>query len=110
MGKRWKPGVKKHSNPSNDETRDAFKGPVISFKGEKGTAQFSYVKPTWSTASVEIPQRDMSKLAYSFWENCDFVVVHLVGIAGKAGDFYVSDVKLEEIGQIDKSKIAAKKK
>ena len=110
MGKRWKPGVKKHNDPTNEETRDSFKGPVLSFKGEKGTAQFSYVPKTWSTESVEIPQRAMTPLAYSFWENCDFVVIHLVGIAGTAGDFFVDDVKLEEVGPIDKTKIKDKKR
>lgn len=105
MGKRWKPGVKKSNTPSNTEVRDAFKGPVLSFSGEKGTAQFSNVKRTWATESVEIPQRDLSELAYNFWENCDFVVIHLVGIGGIGGDFFVDDVMLEEVGPVDRSQI-----
>lgn len=109
MGKRWKPGAKKSNTPSNDQVRDAFKGPILSFSGAKGTAQFSEVKRSWATASVEIPQRNLSELAYNFWENCDFVVVHLVGIGGSAGDFFVDDVKLEEVGVVNRSQIKKKK-
>ncbi len=105
MGKRWKPGAKKSNTPSNDQVRDAFKGPVLSFAGEKGTAQFSNVRRSWATESVEIPQRDLTDLAYSFWENCDFVVIHLVGIGGKAGEFFVDDVKLEEVGPLGRGPI-----
>jgi len=108
MGKRWKPGVKKHNDPTNDELRDSFKGPVLSFSGNKA-AQMSDVKRSWATASVEVPQRDLTELAYSFWENCSFVVVHLVGIDGKGGDLFMDDIKLEEVGTVDRSQIKKRK-
>ena len=100
MGKRMKPGLRPRPAPSNDQVRDVFKGPILSFTGEKGTAQFSNVRRTWGTASVEIPPRDLTELAYGFWNNCRYIEIHLVGIGGKAGEFFVDDVKLEAIGPV----------
>jgi hypothetical protein len=100
MGKRWHPKAKRSETPTNAEVRDAFKGPIMSFAGEKGTAQFTNVKRVWATESVEIPPREMTELAYSFWTQCEFLEIHLVGIGGTAGEFFIDDVKLEESGPI----------
>ena len=105
MGKQWHPKAVRSETPTNAEVRDAFKGSIMSFAGEKGTAQFSNVKHSWATESVEIPPRNMTELAYSHWKKCLFLEVHLVGIGGTAGEFFLDDVKLEESGPILPSQI-----
>ena len=100
MGKRWHPKARRSENPVNADTRDVFKGPVLSFSGEKGTAQFSNVRRTWATASVEIPPREMTDLAYGFWQKCEFLEIHLVGIGGSAGQLFLDDIRLEESGPV----------
>lgn len=105
MGKRRKPGAPTSETPANDQVRDVLKGPVLSFVGEKGSAQFSNVKRSWSTDSVEIPPRNLTELAFNFWASCEFVEIHLVGIGGKAGEIFFDDVKLEESGPVDRSQI-----
>lgn len=100
MGKQWHPKADRGKPPTNADVRDAFKGSILSFAGEKGTAQFSGVKKTWATASVEIPPRQMTDLAYGFWQKCLFLEIHLVGIGGTAGEFLIDEVQLESMGPI----------
>ncbi len=100
MGKRWHPKATRSEHPVNADVRDVFKGPVLSFSGEKGTAQFSNVRRAWATESVEIPPREMTDLAYGFWQKCEFLEIHLVGIGGVAGELFLDDVRIEETGPV----------
>jgi hypothetical protein len=110
MGKRWHPKATRSETPANADVRDVFKGPVLSFSGEKGTAQFSNVKRTWATASVEIPPRHMTELAYGFWQKCEFLEIHLVGIGGGAGVLYLDDINLEASGPVLPSQVKPAKR
>ena len=105
MGKKWHPKATRGENPVNADVRDVFKGPVLSFSGEKGTAQFSNVRHSWATESVEIPPREMTDLAYGFWQKCEFLEIHLVGIGGSAGELFLDDVKIEETGPVLPSQV-----
>ena len=105
MGKKWHPKATRGENPVNADVRDVFKGPVLSFSGEKGTAQFSNVRHSWATESVEIPPREMTDLAYGFWQKCEFLEIHLVGIGGGAGELFLDDVRLEETGPVLPSQV-----
>ena len=47
----------------------------------------------------------MTDLAYGFWQKCEFLEIHLVGIGGVAGELFLDDVRIEETGPVLPSQV-----
>ena len=110
-GKKYNPGVKSGTEPTYENTRNVFKGPIMSFSKRDGIAQFSNVPKSWTTGFVDIPPQKLTKQAYQFWRDSRFLEVHLVGI-GDTGSFgadpshiFFDDIRIEELNDIKESDI-----
>ena len=96
-GYRWRPGVKPHADPDLSELRKCYKFTQLYFGAQKA-GDFGGIGRSWATASMEFPDKFKSDLQKGIYESMKFVVVHIVGIGGKAGDLHVDDVTLEPLG------------
>lgn len=98
-GYTWKPGVKPHEKPERWELRSTYRFPILMFKPaeDKGSSEINEVPRLWTSASAEFPSPKLTDLAKSFYAKSEFVMVRLVGIAGKKGELFVDDVTLEEL-------------
>lgn len=108
-GYTWKPGVKPHEKPERWELRSTYRFPILMFKPAEdgGSSETNQVPQDWTSASAEFPSQKLTDLAKSFYAKSEFVMVRLVGIAGKKGELFVDDVSLEELPE-DKPKEEAK--
>ena len=98
-GYTWKPGVTPHDHPERWEVRSTYRFPILMFKpaAEKGSSETNEVPREWTVASAEFPSSKLTELAKSFYAKSEFVIVRVVAIAGKKGELFVDDLKLEEI-------------
>jgi hypothetical protein len=98
-GYTWKVGVKPHEKPSREEIRSTYRFPILMFKTAeaKGSSETNEVPRTWTAASAEFPSPKLTDLAKKFYAKSEFVVVRVVAIAGRKGEFFVDDLRLEEL-------------
>jgi hypothetical protein len=108
-GYKWKPGIKPHANPTLPELRQCYTATELYYTepeaGKAFAGAFGGVKKDWSVASVVFPKLIKSKssskgktsLQQEILDSVEFMSVHIVAIAGKAGDLLVEDVRLEKV-------------
>jgi hypothetical protein len=102
-GYRWRPGIKPHDNPDMADLRKCYKFTQLFFGAQKA-GDFGGVGRSWATAEFEFPDAFKSDLQRDIYGSVKFVIVHIVGIGGKAGDLQVDDVTLEPLGPVKKTK------
>ncbi len=102
-GYRWRPGIKPHPDPDLSELRKVYKFTQLFFGAQKA-GDFGGIGKSWSTAESEFPDAFKSDLQKDLYGTMKFVVVHVVGIGGKAGDLHVDDVTLEPMGPVKKTR------
>jgi hypothetical protein len=95
-GYHWKPGVDPYDNPSMRDLRRCYRFKPLYFGAVKGGTTGS-AGAAWSEASQVVSAKDLSTEAQKSFGKIQFVIVHIVGITGKAGDVYVDDVRLEPV-------------
>jgi hypothetical protein len=98
-GYAWKAGVKPHDKPARDEIRSTYRFPILMFKTAeaKGSSETNEVPREWTAASADFPSPKLTDLAKKSYARSEFVIVRVVAIAGKKGELFVDDLRLEEL-------------
>jgi hypothetical protein len=95
-GYSWAPKVSPHPDPELHELRKRYKFSQLYFSKEQ-EGEYSAVGRAWQRASMLFPEDRLSPLAQACLKEVQFLVVHIVAIAGSEGDLFVDDVTLERI-------------
>lgn len=124
VGYGWKPRAKKSNNPDYYDLRELCRFQPIYFVPSQKTGPICKLTTTWSCGQTVIPDKNRSKMQESYRERCQWLLLHINFLDATMGpdqtklgkgniDFcspgymYVSDVKIEECGPVDKVKIEA---
>ena len=94
-GYKWRPNVTKHDNPTLYELRKIYKFKPLWF-GEMKAGRLGEPSKTWVRASMKLPDEQLSPIAQKNFDSVDFLVVHVIGIAGTKGEVFVDDIELEQ--------------
>lgn len=95
-GYHWKPGVEPHDNPTMRDLRRCYRFKPLYFGAVKGGTTGG-AGAEWTGASQVVPGKELSAEAQKSFGKIQFVIVHIVGITGKAGEVLVDDVRLEPV-------------
>jgi hypothetical protein len=95
-GYKWAPGVTPRDNPTISELRRCYRFKQLYFGDVQG-GTMGGVGRHWKHASRILPEDGLSDLARRILGEVSFVVVHIVGIGGRAGELFVDDVVLERL-------------
>lgn len=98
QGFRWRPDIEPHKHPKYEELRRVYRFGVLYFNDPE-TGVFSHVTKDggWDRGKLIFPDREQTEMGQKFLKKVDFIMVHIVAIAGKAGKLYVDDVSLKRI-------------
>lgn len=124
VGYGWKPRAKKSNNPDYYDLRELCRFQPIYFVPSQKTGPVCWLRKTWSYGERIIPTEGRSQMQESYRENCKWLLLHINFLDATMGsdqrklgkgkiDFcspgymYVSDVRIEECGFVDKVKIDA---
>jgi len=95
-GYRWSPRVKPHPDPELHELRKCYRFSLLYFGAEQA-GETSPAGREWKQASMTFPSPNPSELARQSLKEIQFLVVHIVAIAGSEGDLFVDDVRIEPV-------------
>ncbi len=95
-GYRWQTRVTPHANPSIYDLRKCYKFTQLYF-GKEQAGDLSPVPSQWTFASQVFPEPPRSDIARRCQEQIEFVIVHVVAIAGHEGDLFVDDIRIEPV-------------
>lgn len=95
-GYRWNPGIKPHPDPELHELRRCYRFLPLYF-GKAQAGEMSPVGRDWTLAEMTLPPENPSELARQSLKEIQFLVVHIVAIAGSEGDLLVDDVRIEPV-------------
>lgn len=115
----WHPKGEKSDHPRLQDIRQLDRFKIIYFNGEK-TGPLSRPGKNWTYGETTFPAEKRSKMEQHHLENCMWMVIHINFLdatmsenAAKNNDWchpgfmYVSDVRLEEIGEASKVDLEA---
>ena len=96
-GHRWLPGLPPEGHPELRDLRKFYKFKTVPFRKKGLTGGVATIGDRWTQGRMKIPSTPidkMSSLSMKNFKKVQFLVVHIVAIAGSAGDVYLDDVKL----------------
>lgn len=101
VGYKWRPGVEPHANPSLYELRKCYNfAPVIFGPVGAGTSAGLVPGAAWKKADGVFPDvdpKELKDLQQKLFNDVQFLVIHVIGIKGRAGDVFVDDLVLERL-------------
>lgn len=92
----WRKKVTPHDDPTLYELQKCYKFTQLYF-GKEQAGDLSPVPGQWTQASQVFPEPPRSDIAKRCLEQVQFVVVHVIAIAGHEGDLFVDDIRLEPL-------------
>lgn len=105
---RWHPRAVKSDHPAFADLREDVRFQPIYFDGKTKTGPFSMVPPKWTRAATVIPDPNRTELQQHHLENCQWLMLKIVAMDAAAdGYLYVSDVKIQEVGDANDVKVRA---
>ena len=94
-GYKWRKEIAPHPDPDIWELRKCYRFSQIYF-GKQVSGEIASVGATWQKGTTVLGEEKPSPLAKDKLAEIQFLVVHIVAIAGSAGDLFVDDVRLEK--------------
>lgn len=92
----WRKGVTPHAHPTLYELQKCYKFAPLYF-GKDQAGDLSPVPAQWTEATQVFPEPPRSDIARRCLGQIQFIVVHVVAIAGREGDLYVDDIRIEPL-------------
>ena len=92
----WRKGITPHENPTIYELQKCYRFTQLFF-GKDQSGEVSPVPAQWAEASQVFPEPPRSDIAKRCQGQVQFVVIHVVAIAGHAGDLFVDDFRIEPV-------------
>jgi hypothetical protein len=89
-----RPGVKPHDGLTLAELRKCYRATQLYFGAVQGGGTSS-PGPEWKRVTAMVPEEKLGKLAQEKYDEIEYWVVHVVAIAGRAGELFVDDIRLE---------------
>lgn len=97
-GYKWRPGIKKHPNPTVYELRKCYKFRQLYFGPVEG-GTMGGADSTWRSASMTVPEKvkRLAGVQQQKLDEIEFLVIHMIAIGGTVGDLFIDDVVLERV-------------
>lgn len=112
---RWHPKAVKSDHPAFLDLREDVRFQPMYFDngGKNETGAFSMVQKQWTRAERVIPDPNRSEMQQHHLENCEWLMLKIMALDATGVDkcnegyLYVSDVKIQEIGDANEVNVTA---